>query len=194
MQRFKHLDRLLDHIWGYMADGVAHGPGRHPFATPTVGTRGPDLRTVTLRHVDRSVRRLTFHSDARATKISEIRRDPAVAWHCWDPERQQHLVLQGRAAVHTSDEVAEHWWKQEPPQALRRYARTQAPGTSLGAPADYDEGPSSEAEDADDGPAHFAVVRTTVERIDWLHTHPDGHYRAHFQWNGKLFRSTWVVP
>lgn len=197
MERFDDLDRLLDHIWDYMADGVESGPrGGHPFATPTVGTRGPDLRTITARHVERTARRLIFHSDARAAKIKEIRRDPAVAWHCWDAERQQHLVLQGQASVHTDDAVADHWWEHEPPPALRRYTRSAAPGTPIEHTAPGSAGKAEEPPpaDAEDGRTHFAVVRTVVERIDWLHTHPDGHYRAHFQWNGKLFRSTWVTP
>ena len=49
-------------------------------------------------------------------------------------------------------------------------------------------------EDVADGRSRFAVVRAVVERIDWLHTHPEGHYRALFEWNDDAFDGNWVVP
>jgi hypothetical protein len=47
-----------------------------------------------------------------------------------------------------------------------------------------------------DGRPHFAVVRTVIDEIDWLHLHPEGHYRAHYRFEAdqEQFAGTWIVP
>lgn len=198
MDRFDDLGAVLDHVWTFIEDGPSDF--QHPFATPTFVTSGPDARTITLREADAERRTLAFHSDARAAKIDELRRDPSAAFHVWDPERRQQFVLHGEAAVHTMGEIAERVWQEEPPPALAIYCKPDASGSQVEAPQSGLTLPEGKEkgdltrEDVDSGYEHFAVVRTVIDRIDWLHTHPDGHYRARFAWNGKAFDSTWVLP
>lgn len=196
MQRFDDLGQLLTHIWTFIEDGPQDF--KHPFATPTFVTTGPDARTITLRGADRARRTLTFHSDVRAAKVEELRRDASVAFHCWDPARKQQLVLHGEATVHTDDGVADRLWKVEPPSALKIYRKPDASGTRVDAPAsgvlplDTESEPTHE--DVAEGRPHFAVVQTLIDRIDWLHAHSEGHYRARFRWNGEAFDGHWVLP
>jgi hypothetical protein len=96
--------------------------------------------------------------------------------------------------------VADAMWADQSPQSLDVYARTAAPGASLEAPTDgLDDAVTSEPitrEDVAKGRRYFSVVRTVIDEIDWLHLHPEGHYRAQFQFDpdeGDV-ESGWVVP
>ncbi len=198
MKRFNDLDRLLDHIWTYVQEGAEQG-FKHPFGTPTFVTAGPEARTITLLSADADARTLAFTSDARAAKVEALRRDAEAAFHRWDPERREQLVLCGTATVHTDDDVADAHWQQAPPQALALYLKPEAPGTPVDAPRSGLGGaPAENGEWTRDavaaGRPHFAVVETAIDRIDWLHTHPEGHYRARFRWDGEAFRGQWVLP
>jgi hypothetical protein len=117
-----------------------------------------------------------------------------------DPETRSQVRLHGTATVHTEDDVAERLWKAEEPRSLAVYVRSQAPGTPLDAPDDglaeaVQARPVTQA-DVEPGRKYFSVVRTVVDEITWLHLHPEGHYRARFQFDPdtQAFEGSWVVP
>lgn len=181
---------------------AAKDPG-HPYRSLAFGTARdgtPHLRTVILREAVPDTRRLAFHSDRRAQKIDDIRSSDCVAWMGWDPETAEQVRLRGTATVHVEDAVAEAMWEAEAPSSLDIYVRPSAPGTPLDAPDDgLDPSVSTEPvtrEDVADGWPYFAVIRTVVDEMEWLHLHPDGHYRARFRYDpdAEAFEGTWVVP
>jgi hypothetical protein len=110
------------------------------------------------------------------------------------------MRLQGTATLHLDDEVADAMWAAQRPASLDLYVRDAAPGTAVEAPRDgRPEAFRTEAPtraDVEAGRPHFAVVRTVIHRIEWLHLHPEGHYRAQFaaSSNADAFEGTWVVP
>lgn len=201
MTRFTSLDSIFDHVWAEITT-AAEDPS-HRFRTATFGTvqaRGPGLRTVVLREADRDAQSLAFHSDRRAQKISDIRGHSGVAWHWWDSDTHEQLRLCGRATVHVDDAVADQMWGDQDPSSLVVHARHSPPGTPIDAPDDglidaVKEGTVTR-EDVAPGREHFAVVRTVIDRIDWLHLHPEGHYRAQFRCppDTPQREQSWVVP
>lgn len=190
MNRYTDLDALLDHVWTYVADAATDS--QHPFRTPTFGTvsgDAPRVRTVVLRTADREARTLGFHTDRRSQKIEQIRSSPRVVWQGWDRERSQQFRLRGTASIHTDDDVADALWTAASDDERRLYRRPTAPGTPV-------EAPGHGLDETAPGRPHFAVIRTVIDEIHWLHLHPGGHYRAHFHyhtvhdaWDGQ-----WVVP
>lgn len=202
MQRITELDAVLDHIWERLTT-AADEPG-DPLRALTFGTSHaeiPRLRTVILRRADAEERVLAFHSDRRAQKVDDIRGNRRVAWLGWDPDTNEQIRLSGTATVYDGDDaVADEMWADERPPSLGVYVRPSAPGTPLEQPADG----LSEAvrrtpltrQDVAEGREHFAVVRTTLDRIDWLHLHAEGHYRAQFELDSETeaFDGSWVVP
>lgn len=201
MDRFSHLDEVLEHVWAVLnraASDPDHALCRLTFATAHAGT--PNLRTVVLREAEPEERRLSFHTDRRSKKVEEVRNSAQIAWHGWDPDSLQQFRLYGSATVHRDDAVAARLWDTEEPEALTHYLRPDATGTPVEAPDDglppraHEE--SLSREDVAAGRQHFAVVRTRIDRIDWLHLHPEGHYRATFQYlpEEQAFDGQWVVP
>lgn len=201
MDRFSDLDTVRDHVWDRLVD-AAEQPG-HPYHTLTFGTagaKGPHLRTVVLRETAPSARRLAFHTDRESQKVTQIEANDRVAWHGWAPDPREQVRLYGTATVHRDDDVADAMWAAERPSSLNVYVRSMAPGAPLDAPGDALDaavkGETITRADVAPGRDAFAVVRTTIDRIDWLHLHPEGHYRARFTFDADAnrFEGTWIVP
>jgi hypothetical protein len=201
MDRYTDLDAVLDRVWTRM-ESAAADPG-HPFRTLTFGTvqgATPTLRTVVLRDAQRDGRRLAFHTDRRSQKVADVRSHERIAWHGWDAEAREQVRLRGRGFVHVDDAVTEEMWADQEPRSLAVYPKSAAPGASIDAPRDaladsVQERPISR-DDVAEGKRHFAVIRTIIDEVDWLHLHPEGHYRAQFRFerNQQAFAGTWVVP
>lgn len=201
MDRYSDLDTVLNRVWRRI-ERAAEDPGA-PFRTLTFGTvqdAQPQLRTVVLRAATRKARRLAFHTDRRAEKVEAIRANDRIAWHAWDPDTLEQVRLRGTATIHADDEVADEMWATQAPSSLAVYPRPPAPGTSLDAPGDGLQASATEEpitrEDVADGRQYFAVVRTVIDTIDWLHLHPEGHYRARFQFDAErtAVEGSWIVP
>lgn len=194
MERLTSLEDVRDHVWSKLESAAADPD--HPARTMTVATvsptETPDLRTVVLRRTDRHERRLVFHTDDRSTKIEHLRAHPAAAWHALGPNRRRQIRLYGPATLHSEDELADELWRSEP-DSRQHYRRALAPGTEVesprsGHPATDDVRPTDEPRD------HFVAVAGRIERFDWLHIHPDGDYRARFEWNAESWQGRWIVP
>lgn len=201
MKRYTDLGAVLDRVWRRL-ERAAEDSG-DSFRTLTFGTAQDGQahqRTVVLRAADRDKRCLAFHTDRRAQKVDHIQANDRIAWHGWDPESSEQIRLRGTASVHTDDDVADAMWAAESPRSLAVYPRPTAPGTPLDAPDDGLEAAVQEEpitrEDVAAGRPYFAVVRTVIDEIDWLHLHPEGHYRAQFPFEPaqNRFDGTWVVP
>jgi hypothetical protein len=201
MERYTNLDTVLDRVWRRL-ERAADDSGA-AFRTPAFGTvqgNRPHLRTVVLRVAARAERRLAFHTDRRSQKVEDIRASARVAWHVWDADTSEQVRLCGTATVHTDDAVADALWADQDPRSLDVYVRPAPPGTPIDHPDEgidpADAGEAVTRDDVASGRSHFAVVRTAIDDIDWLHLHPEGHYRARFEYDAdaEAFDGTWIVP
>lgn len=187
-----HTDSLADLqalIWATLSRALADI--HHPWSLPSLGTSsedGPEVRTVVLREVDPAWRRLVAYSDARAAKVAEVRADPRVTWHFYDPRQRVQLRARGAAVVEQGTDYARGVWLQVP-EANRAHYRTMGPpGMVIAAPA---EGHIFAPGDAD----HFAVLVTTIQELDWLWLAHEGHRRAKFVWReADGWQGSWTVP
>lgn len=200
MKRYSDLNELVNHIWDVLEIG-AQAPA-HPYHTPTlgtVGTNGPSLRTVILRQVAPQERSLIFHSDSRARKIKEIQNNSRITWLFWSPDSNEQLRLMGEASLHFDDELANSVWQSSHPKSLKIYMKPIAPGTEIddpqsGLPEGVESAKLSNHDEVEEGRKYFAVVRTRIDEIDFVHLHKDGNYRAHFKWGQQGKTSSWIIP
>lgn len=201
MVRLNTLNAVLNHVWNEIqtaAEDPAHAYRHLTFGT--VHEDAPDLRTVVLRQAEEEQRRLQFHTDRRSGKVKALQENDRIAWHGWDADTRQQIRLYGTASVHLDDEVAMELWETQTPETLALYVRPSASGTPLDEPDDGRR-PAVKSEpitedDVAAGRQNFAAIRTVINRIEWLHLHPDGHYRARFEYQPgrEAFEGTWVVP
>ena len=133
------------------------------FHTPTLVTSAdgwPEPRTVVLRLADESTRTLGCHTRLDAAKAGQIRRSPRVAWHVYDRTLKLQVVLRGEATVSTDDDLAEARWRATGHGSRACYRREPRSGVEVS---------GWQASERGDGRDRFAVVRSVIFEIDWLH-------------------------
>lgn len=185
------LDDVRADAFRSLSRGVADR--RSAFRSPALGTVGldgrPVVRTVVLRAFDPQARVLTIHSDVRASKINEIKANPTVSLHVWDPGAQVQVRLDGDATLLTGEEARPDWARLHA-GSRAAYTVRPCPGTALADPAIAD----ADRLDEDAAFVNFAALRVRLAGLDWLHLGRDGHRRAVFAWTGGDLIQRWVVP
>ncbi len=197
---YHDLDAVRGEAFALIAGGVRDRDS--PFHTPVLATLGvdgfPAARTVVLRGFDAAARVLTVHTDRRSTKIADLAANPRVSFCFYDAGRKIQVRAIGEASVHIGDDVAAAAWERV--AAFSRRCYLGAPPGALsdtptsGLPADL-EGRAPAWEESEPGFAHFAVIRATIHRLDWLYLAAKGQRRARLDWDpdGTL-HATWLAP
>lgn len=201
MNRFDTAEKMLRGCWNLLYRATRSG--RQAFRTPVIGTldaarRQAALRTVILRQAFPQDRELAFYSDSRSEKIAQLRASPRVSCHFYDAKRQLQVRARGSAIIHIGDEQAREHWRDISLEGRKNYASVDPPATpageaTRGLPEFWrDDMPLERTEYAFD---RFAVVRITVDEMDCLLLHPEGHQRSIFQWEPAAgeWRGGWVV-
>jgi hypothetical protein len=136
----------------------------------TVNGEHADARTVVLRHVDTGQRELTFFTDARAPKVSQLEARPAGTLVAWSSALGWQLRLRTQLRIQRDGlAVSSHWARLKLSPAAHDYLSAVPPGSVL----DSALGARGER-------AHFALIVAKVQAIDWVELSEDGHRRAHF--------------
>lgn len=173
------LTGLFDTVWQHLARGKAdrHHPARHP-TLATIGPDGPELRTLVLRGIDRTLAMLELHTDAASPKVAQIAADPRVALHVWVPKARLQIRATARATLAPGDPET---FAVLPPEAQANYGGPP-PGTPV----------SDRAETGIGDPARFTKILCHLTEIDALIL-SDPHRRARFtaerRWAGH-----WIAP
>ncbi|HEX5697633.1 MAG TPA: pyridoxamine 5'-phosphate oxidase family protein, partial [Rhodoferax sp.] len=86
----------------------------HEWRTPVLATLGsdgtPQARSVVLRHANAQPARLTFYTDERSPKVTEIVANPCVSLVFWSKRLSWQLRVRADMAVQTSGaEVVSAW-------------------------------------------------------------------------------------
>jgi len=189
MKRFQNLDNVLEHIFKYLKDAVADR--QNALTTPVFSTGGPAARTVALREAVIDDRRLLFHTDIRSAKVDQLRDTPSAVWVAWQRDSSQQFQFSGPTSIHSDDGIADRVWHVQSADSREFYYKKAVPGEPIDGPRSCIDVDAISDEDAR---ANFAVVKTVIDEITWLHLHPDGEYRARFNWDGQRFVGNWIVP
>ena len=193
------LEELPAQIWSTL-ESSTRDPS-HPFRLAALGTNsltGPTVRTVVLRTVDSAHRQLVFFTDARSPKVAEIRQHPRVTWLFYHPGDRVQIRAEATAEIHHGDEIALRGWQQTPIVSRVNYCAANPPGTRIARALDSLprelRAMIPNAENTAHGLENFAVVRSVVNRLDWLWLNPEEHRRAEFRWDGNVFQGNWITP
>lgn len=195
------LAGVFDGLWGELVRGSVDR--RHGFHVPVIATAGldgaPSARSVVLRRVLPERCEICCHTDARSAKVSEIAREPRVAWTFYDAGRKLQVRVQAVASVEREGARADEAWARSPLSSRRCYLAPIAPGAACAeASPNLPEALRARvptAEESQGGRANFALLVTQAVAIDWLFLASEGHQRARFSADaGGLWHGTWVEP
>lgn len=191
---YDDLYATLDEAWDRLEQGTTN---RHSLLhTPNVALiaadGAPSIRTVVLRAADRSSSQVRFHTDRRSSKVPDLRANPRIGLHAYDPAIKIQLRMTCLAAI---DETftAERAWQNSPMASRACYRAPVAPGTPIASP--YDAA-VPDPDHPDEGRENFCTVICTVLELEWLYLAAAGHRRARFAWDesGALVTATWLAP
>lgn len=181
--RLDSLAAIEAAVWHHLAGCVADKA--HPWRTPVLATingDAADARTVVLREVDVRTKQLLIYTDERAGKVHQLLNHPRGTLVMWSPALGWQLRCRVRLSLEMSGLAASSRWARiRLSPAAQDYLSPLPPGTPLhgAAPA---HPPVTRA--------YFAVIDATVESLDWLELHAEGHRRAIFDGQG----ARWVQP
>jgi len=197
MNRFDSLDRFWVQAWDLLVR-AAHGRS-DPMRTPMMASydgRQCQLRTIVLREVNKTERKLLFFTDGRSPKVHQLKKYPSTAITFWDPRRKVQLRLQGQAILKSGGEEARAYWDGLSLRGRSSYAATKPPGTlsesdTDGLPAFWSD--EMDKKEADFAFHNFMLIQVEAEEIDALHLHPEGHQRAVFRWTAEGWEKNWKI-
>lgn len=194
---YDDLQGSLQAAWDALARGAEDR--RSAFHHPVIATTGldgqPRQRVMILREADPERRFLRVNTDIRSPKIAEWRADPRVAVLGYDPAQKLQIRIEGRAHVHHGDAVAAEAWNRSMRLSRICYGTAPAPGTVIGTGDGFSLPDPEIAADLAAGEAHFAAIRITVEKLEWLYLAFEGHRRAQFSWDARGdLRANWLAP
>ena len=161
---------------------------KSPWRTPVIATIDesgqPTTRVVVLREATNEF--LEFHTDVRSRKWSDLSTRTAMSCNFWDKGKQVQLRVTGSGRLHHGDAIAQDRWSRLSESQRRTYGVIPGPGTSINGALDYKYTALGEDQ--------FAVIRCTIERMDWLYLARTGHQRARFERCNEGWRSTYLAP
>ena len=167
-------------VWHQLSHCVADKA--HPWRTPVLATINGDMadaRTVVLREVDARTKQLLIYTDERAGKVHQLLNHPRGTLVMWSPALGWQLRCRVRLSLEMSGLAASSRWARiRLSPAAQDYLSPLPPGTPLQGQATAHPPVAR---------AYFAVVDATVESLDWLELHADGHRRAIFDEQGPRF-------
>lgn len=203
------LATLPNLVWRVLNEGCsswAHPMRTAAFATTDVDD-APAVRTVVLRAANAAPRTLVCYTDVRSAKVQHVQRRPAAALLFWDPTARVQIRAVGPVTVHCGDDVSAAAWAATPVVNRGNYRTALPPGAVTDGAADAvapvlavshaaDAAFAADSQlRAEAGFENFAVLRTKVERFEWLQLSEPFHRRASFVWDEKRgeYVGNWIV-
>jgi hypothetical protein len=191
---------ILKNIWKHLDMGTLDR--KHPFHTPVFATVGencvPSVRVVVLRRFWRKPPRLAFHTHIGSPKIREIQSNNRVSWIFYHVEDKLQVRIDGKATIHTDDDLAEEQWLATGFFSRRCYTGESPSQLSKkptnGLPENLMEREPTK-EESEIGRANFVVVSSSIDSIDCLELDFKGNRRSLFKWkeSGEL-ETSWLTP
>lgn len=196
---YNDIDKIYDEIWSRLKIGKKDRNSEfHQCYVASTGNEFPSVRTVVLRHVDKDLLTIGFHTDIRSNKINEIKHKSNVTVLLYDHASKIQLKINGIAEINHKNANTEAIWSNIRDFSKKCYSVQYAPGTNSskptsGYPEEYEDTlpPPQELEL---GYENFSHVSIAIKAIEWLYLHQSGHRRAKFTINKTSIDKQWIAP
>jgi hypothetical protein len=162
------------------------------FHSPTVSSideSGINSRVMVLREFNLKKRFMRFHTDYRAPKIKQYKKNNIASVLCYDPILKIQIKLQGIIDVNYQNSITRSAWDGSTTRSKKCYLVKGGSSLKISNPAEYDLKDGN----IEDGYMNFAVLIFSFTSLEFLHLKSSGHRRALHTWDDKL-QSSWLVP
>jgi len=162
------------------------------FHSPTVSSideSGINSRVMVLREFNLKKRFMRFHTDYRAPKIKQFKKNNIASVLCYDPILKIQIKLQGIIDVNYHNSITRSAWDGSTTRSKKCYSVKGGSSLKISNPVEYDLKDGN----IEDGYMNFAVLIFSFTTLEFLHLKSSGHRRALHTWDDKL-QSSWLVP
>lgn len=162
------------------------------FHSPTVSSiddSGINSRVMVLREFNLKKRFMRFHTDYRAPKIKQYKKNNIASVLCYDPILKIQIKLQGIIDVNYHNSITRSAWDGSTTRSKKCYSVKGGSSLKISNPGEYDLKDGN----IEDGYMNFAVLIFSFTTLEFLHLKSSGHRRALHTWGDKL-QSSWLVP
>ncbi|NCX34104.1 MAG: pyridoxamine 5'-phosphate oxidase [Proteobacteria bacterium] len=162
------------------------------FHSPTVSSideSGINSRVMVLREFNLKKRFMRFHTDYRAPKIKQYKKNNIASVLCYDPILKIQIKLQGVIDVNYHNSITRSAWDGSTTRSKKCYSVKGGSSLKISNPGEYDLKDGN----IEDGYMNFAVLIFSFTTLEFLHLKSSGHRRALHTWDDKL-QSSWLVP
>ena len=162
------------------------------FHSPTVSSIEDSKivsRVMVLREFNLKERFMRFHTDYRAPKIKQYKKNSIATVLGYDPILKVQIKLQGNIESHYQNSVTRNAWDGSTTRSKKCYSVKGGSSFKIDNPREYD----LKNGNIEDGYINFAVLIFQFDSLEFLHLKSSGHRRAIHTWN-DVYKSSWLVP
>lgn len=162
----------------------------HLFALSTIDTNSPNIRTVVLRNVNENEHFISFHTDIRSPKFTQITKNPNVSGLFYDIQSRTQIRMIGTASVCDDEKILRSLWDKLSKDSKECYMGEVAPSDPLSGKTIINKIKESKP---DDGYNNFTRVTIYVSKMEVLLLHHLGHRRIEFKIDGNKLTHRWLA-
>ena len=192
----KDKKKYLEEEYDYLKAGIKSAKlDYHSFVFSTIRNGKPELRTVILREVNTRAPSITFHSDQRSKKLTDIGLNHEVSALFYDRSRRVQLRLSGKAKIEKDTTVTKQIWDKMRPESKLCYMGPFVPSEELKSfiPNLPENSAHKLTEDNDVyGYSNFCRITIIIEKLDRLFLHHAGHQRLLFDFTESI-SAKWIA-
>ena len=162
------------------------------FHSPTVSSIEDSKivsRVMVLREFNLKERFMRFHTDYRAPKIKQYKKNSTATVLGYDPILKVQIKLQGRIESHYHNSITRNAWDGSTTRSKKCYSVRGGSSFKIDNPNEYDLKDGN----IEDGYMNFAVLIFQFDSLEFLHLKSSGHRRALHSWDDN-YKSQWLVP
>lgn len=163
----------------------------HSFRYPcliTAAKNFPQGRTMVLRAIDESNKRLYFYTDKRSDKVAQIEQSSRVGLHFYHHGKKLQIRLGGEMAILETGEKWQAHFEKVPSWRYGEYATLKEPGEIISSANEEYEVAESKARE------NFVLLEFSLQKMEALQLSGKHHFRIQFDYQGGNFNSQWLQP
>mgnify|MGYP001156717623 FL=1 len=192
----KDITKYLEEEFDHLKESIRSAKhDYHSFIFSTVRDRRPESRTVILRDVNTETPSVTFHSDKRSKKITDIKINESVSALFYDRVRKIQLRISGKAKIEMDTNATKQIWGKMRPESKLCYMGPFVPSEELKSftPNLPENSAHNLTEDNEVyGYSNFCRITVIIEKLDRLFLHHAGHQRLLFDFKESV-SARWIA-
>ena len=192
-----NLENIYKDIWVALKEGVDNSRSPFHFATlcSLKSDGAPNSRTIVIRDIDKKNYLLSFNTDIRSKKWSELKSNPTSSLLLYNNKSKTQLRISGNATLNYKNKIWEKAWNKTTANSRECYASPFAPSTPIDDPTKIDNKfKEIKNSNLDIYKENFGRIEIKIAIIDWLFLKHSGHRRAKFILLENKVNKQWLAP